>query len=183
MGVFAGLPYFAIENTASKGEFQYAPDIDGKVFTVQEQERAWSDQPTTAKTDIDLASVIAEWQTRTAGTKWPPGVGSLMDARGNSMANRTVEVKMFEKVLEPLEEELSVQDGVKWTDHVGYYLCGFIYYTGMAEMKKNGKNKRRDTAFMHVPSLDTEESLAVGVDVTVELIQSLVKAWREQRGA
>jgi pyrrolidone-carboxylate peptidase len=184
IGVASGRSYFAIENTATRGFFQNIPDVDNKVFSVEEQEQAWSDQPTTAKTDINLESVIGEWQERTAGTNWPPGVGSLMDAKGMvSMENRTVELKLFEKVFEPAEEEVTVQDGVKWTDAVGNYLCGFIYYTGMAEMSKNGKNKRRDVAFMHVPDLETEEALGVGVDVTVKLIQSLVKTWREQRGA
>jgi pyrrolidone-carboxylate peptidase len=184
IGVASGRTYFAIENTATKGYFQYTPDIDNRVFSLEEQELAWADQPTTAKTDIDLESVLEEWQQRTVDTKWPPGIGSsLLTAQGAPLANSHVNVTLLEKVFEPVAEEVTIQDGVKWTDAVGSYLCGFIYYTGMAEMSRNGKNQKRDVAFMHVPDLPTDEAVGVGVDVTVELIQSLVKTWREQGAA
>jgi len=81
-----------------------------------------------------------------------------------------------------LEDVMEIQRGVEWSDAVGTYLCGFIYYADLVEMGKNGKNKKRDVSFMHVPYLRSEEELQIGVDVAKELVQSLVKTWRAQRG-
>lgn len=82
-----------------------------------------------------------------------------------------------------LEEQNEVgSDEVRWSDAVGSYLCAFIYYADLVEMWRNGKAKRRDVSFMHVPMLESEEELSVGVEVTVELVQALVASWREQNG-
>jgi pyroglutamyl-peptidase len=70
---------------------------------------------------------------------------------------------------------------VRWSDAVGTYLCAFIYYASMVEMSRETPAGRRDTAFMHVPMLTGEEELQMGVDITVELVQSLVDTWRAQR--
>ena len=51
----------------------------------------------------------------------------------------------------------------------------------MVEMSRSSVAKQRDTAFMHVPLLQEEEELQLGVDVTIELVQSLVASWRAQR--
>jgi pyrrolidone-carboxylate peptidase len=173
MGVAEGRKYFAVEQTSQKYGYNWSIDVDGKSFTTEESDKYFAGQPTTLSTDLALTTVVSEWQQRTADVKWPPGLETA-DESGFA-ANSAVEVKLLEDVMD-------TQD-VRWSDSVGTYLCGFIYYTGMAEMGKNGKNKLRDVAFMHVPSLPTEEHLAVGVDVAIELVQSLVQTWRSQRGA
>jgi hypothetical protein len=35
---------------------------------------------------------------------------------------------------------------------------------------------------MHVPSLDTNEQVEMGVNVTIGLVDALVASWRVQRG-
>jgi len=134
--------------------------------------------------DLDLNAVVAEWRNRTASFKWPPGLGKLKAREGEVVALQgSVDVEFKEDVVGPLlHNEVGTED-VRWSDAVGTYLCGFIYFTDLVEMGKNGKNKKRDVSFMHVPYLRSEEELKVGVDVAKELVQSLVKTWRAQRGA
>lgn len=171
MGVAEGRTYFAVEQTSNKYGYGLY-DVDGREFTTEESDTVFAGQPDILSTEIDLQSVVGDWEKRTSDIVWPPELSANSDM--SVLGNSTVEVKLLEDVME-------TQD-VRWSDDVGYYLCGFIYYTGMVEMGKNGKNKKRDVAFMHVPMLDTEELLNVGVDVTVELLQSLVQTWRAQRG-
>jgi pyrrolidone-carboxylate peptidase len=168
IGVAEGRTYFAVEQTSQKRGYEWGTDVDGEVFTVEEQDALWGDQPATLSTDLDLETIVDVWQNRTADFSWPD-LGQKRAARAGS----TVEVKMVEDVMNV--------DDVEWSDAVGTYLCGFIYYTSMVESSRNGKNQARDVAFMHVPMLDTDEEIELGVNVTIELIQSLVQTWREDQ--
>ncbi|KAF2876008.1 hypothetical protein BDV95DRAFT_537799 [Massariosphaeria phaeospora] len=154
MGVAEGRTYFAIEQTSRRNVYHIISDVDGQVFTPEENEAVWAGQPELLSTELDLNAVVADWKNRTADFTWPFSATS--------------------------SDVMSVND-VQWSDSVGNYLCGFIYFAGMAEMGSNGKNKKRDVSFMHVPLLKTEEELQLGVDVAIELIQSLVQSWRSQR--
>lgn len=170
MGVAAGRQYFAVEQTSHKDGYQWAQDVDGEVFTEAENEAIWGGQPATLSTDLDLPAVVTSWQNYTSNIKWP------IDMNGGNFreqAGSTVEVKLLEDVMDTTD--------VRWSDEVGSYLCAFIYYAGLVESKKNGKSGMRDVSFMHVPSLDTEEDLQMGVEVAVGLIQALVDTWRKQR--
>lgn len=172
MGVAAGRNYFAVEQTSRKDGYQWARDVDNQVFTVEEQNAIWGQEELVLTTDLDLRSVVANWQNGTSSINWPVDMNEV----GESAApRRPVDVKMVEDVMDT--------DDVRWSDEIGNYLCGFIYYTDLVEMKKHGKNKKRDVAFMHVPSLNTEEELQMGVDVAVELVKAMVQTWREQKAA
>lgn len=175
MGIAAGRTYFAVEQTAAKDGYQWARDVDGKSFTEAEIQAIWGDQPERLSTDLDLNAVVASWKNGTSDVKWPQDLGR---ASTSSSDFQTLEGPVQ---VELLEDVIDTKD-VKWSDAVGTYLCGFIYYTSLVEAGRNGKRKLRDVAFMHVPSLNNEEQLNVGVEVTIELVQALVQTFRAQRG-
>lgn len=177
MGVAAGRTYFAVEQTSEKNVYSFATDIDGQVFEDYEGDVIWSDQPEKLSTDLDLNAVVADWQNRTKDITWPEDLGDSFMAVQHSVAPASsVDVALKQDVL------LMEADDVRWSDAVGNYLCGFIYYAGMVQMSRTSEAKKRDTAFMHVPMLESEEELEMGVDIAVELVQSLVQTWRAQRG-
>ncbi|RYP23165.1 hypothetical protein DL765_001250 [Monosporascus sp. GIB2] len=188
-GVAAGRDYFAVEQSSSQSRlakygYQNIPDVDDKVFTVAEQEAAWADQPLSLETDLDLIRVVELWQNRTSHIAFPPfddddtqDLGTAAtEAWRSARAGGPVEVKVENDFDYASAPENPVTDDVWWSDEVGFYLCGFIYYTGLVEKSKTGA---RDVVFMHVPYLETEDQYAMGVEVTIELITSLVESWRE----
>ncbi|KAH7120891.1 hypothetical protein B0J11DRAFT_438774 [Dendryphion nanum] len=156
IGVAAGRTYFAVEATSKKTGYEFSRDVDGKVFTKEEQEVAWGSEPTLHSTSLDLHAIVARWQYLTS--------------------NITFSSSDF------LSSGPVAPEDVKWSDAVGSYLCGFIYYASMVEMGKHRGSEGLDVAFMHVPSLDTDEQVQAGVDVTIALVQSLVETWRAKKG-
>ncbi|KAF2176550.1 peptidase C15, pyroglutamyl peptidase I-like protein [Zopfia rhizophila CBS 207.26] len=175
MGVAADRDYFAVEQTSQREPWPVL-DIEGQNFSPEEVEKVWTGQPQKLSTDLDLHDVVAKWQNRTQDIVFPfadGGNGNNKEKRQRVQAGQAVQVKLVEDVM-------AVED-VRWSDSVGNYLCAFIYYADLVEMKENGKSGKRDVAFMHVPMLEGEQQLGVGVDVTVELVQSLVESWRAQQ--
>ncbi|RYP09081.1 hypothetical protein DL764_001502 [Monosporascus ibericus] len=190
-GLAAAREYFAVEQSSSQsrlaeGGYQSFPDVNGEVFTVAEQEAAWVDEPLSLETDLDLIRVVELWKNKTSHIAFPP----LGDDDTQDPATVITESWRGAKAGSPVEVELrndfdyasavedAATDDVRWSDEVGFYLCGFIYYTGLVEKSKTGL---RDVVFMHVPYLDTEDQCAMGVEVTIELINSLVESWRERQ--
>lgn len=174
MGVAAGRTYFAVEQTSQKNQYSFSPDIDGQVFEDYEGEAIWGDQPQKLSTDIDLQAVVADWQKRTSDITWPANLNEFL-TNSSLVPKSRVNVQL-------LEDVMGVKaDDVRWSDAVGSYLCAFIYYADMVQMSKVSKDKKRDVAFMHVPLLEGEEELELGVEVASALIQALVATWRAQR--
>lgn len=62
----------------------------------------------------------------------------------------------------------------------GNYLCGFIYYTSMAQFVRS-KDEERPVLFMHTPDLPTEEELEKGRETVIALIRGMVDSWREKK--
>ncbi|KAJ4299968.1 hypothetical protein N0V90_005216 [Kalmusia sp. IMI 367209] len=184
IGVAEGRTYFAVEQTSRKNVYSSIEDIDGEVFTNAEGDQYWSDQPAQIGTDLNLPAVVARWQNRTADIVWPDSASLNNELRANAVVpSSPIEVALREDVLKVETSDVHSLEGddVRWSDNVGVYLCGFIYYTSMVEMSRETVGQRRDTAFMHVPMLSSEEELDMGVAITTELVQSLVETWRAQR--
>jgi pyroglutamyl-peptidase len=73
----------------------------------------------------------------------------------------------------------SVQHDVRISEDAGRYLCDFIYYSSLAELTKRGEEKR--VLFLHVPVDSDGAAIERGVDVTVELIRSMVQSSRMKK--
>ncbi|RYP71367.1 hypothetical protein DL771_004855 [Monosporascus sp. 5C6A] len=190
-GLAAGREYFAVEQSSSQSRleewgYQDSPDVDGEVFTVAEQEAAWANEPLSLETDLDLLRVVELWSNKTSDIAFPPLAADATEEPGTAVtdlwrsarAAGPVEVRLMNDFDYASELGDGVTDDVRWSDDVGFYLCGFIYYTGLVEKSKTGP---RDVVFMHVPYLETEDQYATGVEVTIELINSLVESWRERQ--
>lgn len=182
IGVAEGRTYFAVEQTSRKNVYGNSRDVEGQRWTNAQGDAYWAGEADVLSTELDLHKVVEEWQERTAGIVWPEG--SAVGRMGTR--DEHVEVKLGDNVLDAVTEETSASDidddgDVRWSDNVGTYLCAFIYYTSLVEMSRGTEGGRRDTAFMHVPMLTEEAELQMGVDITLELVQSLVETWRAQR--
>ncbi|KAF2469054.1 peptidase C15, pyroglutamyl peptidase I-like protein [Lindgomyces ingoldianus] len=172
IGVAPGRSYFAVEQTAHKNGYNRVPDVENKTFTAAENDAVWGSQPPQLSTSLDLEDVVERWQDLTSNIRFPFEIGGDPKAKAKritkSMAGSFVDVRLGGNVMQ-------VED-VRWSDNVGTYLCGFIYFTDMVEMGKAGK---RNVAFMHVPMLEDEEEITTGVEVTVALVKAIVESWKE----
>ena len=107
---------------------------------------------------------------------------STAESHGPADVRLTSELQEFlENPPVTTDSDFRTQD-VRWSDAVGSYLCGFIYYASLVEMAKYKGATGRDVVFLHVPSLNSDAQVQAGVDVTVALIQSLVETWRAKKG-
>lgn len=70
---------------------------------------------------------------------------------------------------------------VRPSEDAGNFMCGFIYYTSMAQFYKE-KDDERPVMFLHVPDLPTKEDMEQGREVTCALIRALVDS-RRKHGA
>ncbi|KAL8387830.1 hypothetical protein RB595_009643 [Gaeumannomyces hyphopodioides] len=70
---------------------------------------------------------------------------------------------------------------VRVSSDAGRYLCDFIYYSSLAHLYRSGEYRR--VVFLHVPADLSEDALERGLDLTIQLIRSLVEseAVRKQR--
>lgn len=198
IGVAEGRKWFAVEAGSKRGDFDFSRDVDGKSWTDAEGDAAWGDAPLRLDTDLDLDTTVAKWQARTQDFEWPDILTSRMRTLG-VVEKEKVDVKVSHGLADFLAEksESSVaagaptdpDDEVRWSDDVGTYLCGFIYYAGLvekgrmtaAESRPSARVGKKDTVFMHVPLLQSEEEIGVGVNVTIELVHALVESWRAQK--
>ncbi|KAK5990422.1 Pyroglutamyl-peptidase 1 [Cladobotryum mycophilum] len=74
----------------------------------------------------------------------------------------------------------------RWQDHSskdmdlrisedpGHYLCDFIYYSSLAHLYK--QNRERKVIFLHVPADSSERSIAQGRDLAINLIRSIAES-------
>ncbi|GKT83097.1 pyroglutamyl peptidase [Colletotrichum tofieldiae] len=60
------------------------------------------------------------------------------------------------------------------SEDAGHYLCDFIYFSSLAHLWKAQKHRR--VTFLHVPSDASEESVARGTDLAIQLIRSIVES-------
>lgn len=168
--------------TGRKTGYEFGRDVDNKVFTKEEQAAAWGNEPTVHATSLDLHATVARWQTLTSNITVP--TSDFRTAESNSPADVRLTSELQEFLENPpvtTDSDFRTQD-VRWSDAVGSYLCGFIYYASLVEMAKYRGTTGRDVVFLHVPSLDSDAQVQAGVDVTVALIQSLVETWRAKKG-
>lgn len=182
IGVFDGREFFAIEQSSSKTAdmdwgYQNSKDHANETFTVQEQNAAWADQPTRLEPDLDLHQIVDLWQEKTSDITLPPiDTGSSVQSASTARVPAKVALdNVFHPSVLSQMRAADQGDDVQWSDNVGTFLCAFIYYTGLVEAGKKGS---RDLTFMHVPYLKTEEQISAGVDITIELLNSMVESWR-----
>ncbi|KAJ0149659.1 hypothetical protein CTA2_537, partial [Colletotrichum tanaceti] len=66
------------------------------------------------------------------------------------------------------------------SEDAGHYLCDFIYFSSLSHLWKAQKHRR--VTFLHVPSDASEESVARGTELTLQLIRSIAESELRRRG-
>ncbi|KAK6226857.1 pyroglutamyl peptidase [Colletotrichum tabaci] len=66
------------------------------------------------------------------------------------------------------------------SEDAGHYLCDFIYFSSLSLLWKAQKHRR--VTFLHVPSDASEESVARGTELTLQLIRSIAESELRRRG-
>lgn len=172
--------YFAVEASSARlAEAGYGyhniPDTNNQYFSLEEQQAAWPDVPNHLTTDLDLTRIVDLWKQKTSGPAFNVSLTDLPPTK-RTTGPLPVEVRIADDFA--LEEAARTGDDVRWSDNVGFYLCGFMYYCGLAE--RYLASASRDLTFLHIPWLRGDENIAVGVEVTTALIESLVESFRER---
>ncbi|KAH7130129.1 hypothetical protein B0J11DRAFT_522500 [Dendryphion nanum] len=153
---------FKVEKSALREGYHELPDRKRRVFTRGENKTVFGKGPARLETGFDVGETVEAWEERVRGLKLA-GAGSgggekVVGGKGKGKGMAGTQVEVVE------------------SDDVGNYTCGFIYYVGLSEM---GKRRRKgDVVFLHVPWLESEEDVRVGVRVVEELIGVLVEGWK-----
>jgi hypothetical protein len=158
MGLAVDRDYFAVEQSALREGYHDIPDIDRKVITRAENKKLFGKAPASLATLLDLESAVAAWQSACARLSFPSvGEGSFKGkgAGKGKQEKRKVDVRL--------------------SDDVGTYVCGLIYFSSLVEMQK--RNGTKDVVFFHVPQLNGQGEVDVGIEVTKELVVALVDVW------
>ncbi|KAK4235000.1 Pyroglutamyl-peptidase 1 [Achaetomium macrosporum] len=92
-----------------------------------------------------------------------------------------------------LETEVDVEDVLgRWrglspkymdlriSEDAGHYLCDFIYFSSLAHLYKAGQ--KRKVLFLHVPSDASEHSIALGRELVLQLVRSVVESEVARQG-
>lgn len=191
MGLAHGRSYFAIEKGAEREGYHEVPDEGRRVFTRGENKKVFGKSEAKLESSLDLESVVDVWRDGVCGVMLAVGRAAPGAAPGDAKARPREKAKEKEKEKgkkggSKQKDIANVgssgkgtgageQVDVRLSDDVGNYVCGFQYYVSLLEMQKlTGK---RNAVFFHVPYLEGEEDVAVGVRVTEGLVRALVGAW------
>jgi pyroglutamyl-peptidase len=181
MGLAHGRTWFAVEKGAEREGYHEVPDMGRRVITRAESKKMFGKELARLDSSLDLESAVEAWKEDVRGVKLSlgyapgaaPGKGGEAKEKGKKSKGKPKQ--------EPAENSSTKMKGsseqvdVRLSDDVGNYVCGFQYYVSLLEMQKS--TGRRNTVFFHVPYLDDEEEISVGVRVTEGLIRTLMGVW------
>lgn len=68
---------------------------------------------------------------------------------------------------------------VRISEDAGRYLCDYIYYSSLAHLYRNGKERK--VVFLHIPVNSDDASVKTGIEVTLELIRAIVQCSRVKK--
>jgi pyroglutamyl-peptidase len=154
LDVDSGPGVFKIERSALKEGYHDIPDVDRKVLTRAENKKTFAKSPASLVTTLDIDAAAAMWQAGCSSLCLPnASEPSKVKGKGKHESRQAVDVRL--------------------SDDVGTYVCGFQYYVSMLETQK--RSGRRDVVFLHVPKLEGDTQVNVGVKVAEELVKALVE--------
>ncbi|PVH96999.1 peptidase C15, pyroglutamyl peptidase I-like protein [Periconia macrospinosa] len=163
IGLAVDREYFAVEKSAQREGYHEIPDVERKVVTRGEN-RTWfggkKEGPDVLVSGVELEGVVEAWW---GGCK---GLG-MEGKKGGEVVRGKGKAGKGEKGRKGVDVRLS--------DDVGTYVCGFMYYVGLLEMQR--RKGRRDVVFLHIPMLEGDEEVSIGVAVVERLIVAIVDAW------
>ncbi|KAK6849293.1 Pyrrolidone carboxyl peptidase (Pyroglutamate aminopeptidase) [Apiospora arundinis] len=180
IGVAVGQQYYSVEQSAGRDGYHEVPDLDRRTLAKGEGVKIWGRKSRERLgTSVDLEAVVESW-----GEELPANIH--VDQHGkNKKTNSGGKGAATEQGQQILPE-------VRHTDDVGSYVCGLVYYTALAELRRIAEDRAAESSktritggedsngsvegnavFLHVPLLLGEEQLEVGYRVVVALIRAL----------
>ena len=160
LDVESGPGVFKVEQSAPKEGYHNYMDVEKKVFTRAENKKAFGKSSASLITSLNLDTAVQAWQLACHGMHLSKSVAPSAKVKTKGKGKN---------------EEKQALD-IRQSDDVGTYVCGLNYYVSMMEMQK--RTGKRNVVFFHVPKLDTQSEIAVGVKVTEELIKALVSVYK-----
>ena len=158
--VESGPGVFKVERSAPKEGYHDYMDTEKKVFTRAENKKTFGKSPASLITTLDLDAAVNSWQDACHSMYLPKSAAPITKSKTKGKGK---------------SEEQQALD-LRQSDDVGTFVCGLNYYVSMLEMQK--KTGKRNVVFFHVPKLDSDKEIAVGVRVTEELIKALVGVYK-----
>ncbi|KAL8904627.1 MAG: hypothetical protein Q9207_003148 [Kuettlingeria erythrocarpa] len=155
LGQMRAYPGYSFEKLASRDHYERR-DLDGMVPTTVEQddgslvEDRFAYCPAVLEPDVDVEEVTA-------------------------IVKETVPVSFSSRfVREELVTLMVFQNTLlRASTEAGRFSCEYLLYSSLAALHKKGLQKR--VLFTHVPSKDSEEEIAKGVEVVTALIRTISK--------
>ncbi len=154
--VESGPGVFKVERSAPRQGYHDIPDVERKVLTRNENKKIFGKSPDSLVTSLDLDTAVGAWEEACQFMWLPKATAFKSKAKGKNEARIPLDLQQ--------------------TDDVGTYVCGLNYYISMLEMKQ--RTTKQNVVFLHVPKLDSEEQVQVGIKVVEELIKALVNVWK-----
>ncbi|KAF3035335.1 hypothetical protein E8E12_006404 [Didymella heteroderae] len=152
LDVESGRGVFKIERSAPKEGYHEFPDIRRKVFTRFENKKEFAKAPASLNTSLNIGAAEEIWRAACAPITLATSRVSQQNAKKGKRLER-------QNVL------------VQLSDNVGTYVCGFCYYVALLHLQSH--TGKRHATFLHVPPLETEADVLVGVRVTEEVVRAL----------
>lgn len=158
IGVDVERAHFSVERGAARDGYHEYPDLDKRTLTKAETQRVWGKKSAERlESSLDLDAVVDVWQSHFKTQVKKGKVQKRETAKSQTMPD------------------------VRATDDVGTYVCGFLFYSSLAELEKRDPGgERRNAVFLHVPMLSGEGEIAMGVATVRALIQALGEVWAGQ---
>ncbi|KAK8856771.1 peptidase C15 pyroglutamyl peptidase I-like protein [Apiospora arundinis] len=187
IGVAVGQQYYSVEQSAGRDGYHEVPDLDRRTLAKGEGVKIWGRKSRERlATSVDLEAVVEGWREGLAATSF-----HIDYLNGKNRKTSSV-VKGERPPTATGQQQLLLPPEVRHTDDVGSYVCGLVYYTALAELRRIAEERAAEasktkttgeedangsvegkTVFLHVPLLLGEEQLEVGYGVVVALIRAL----------
>lgn len=155
-----------MEKSAAREGYHDVPDVERKVVTRAENRKLFGKVASSLGTELDVEGAVGAWRVACGRITRASGGGGHV-SKGKAGGKGKAGEAQGKKV------------DVRASDDVGTYVCGLIYFASMVEMER--RKGTRDVVFLHVPPLDGEGEVGVGVEVVKEAVIALVDVW-EARG-
>lgn len=153
IGLAVERDYFAVEQSAYRDGYHEYPDMERKVISKLDVKKIWGKKSAeNLSSSFDLESVVEVWKRN-------------LGSRSDNKARGKRDVKLSQQQL----------PDVRFSDDVGAWVCGLVYYSSLVEFSKSSGGQR-NVVFLHVPPLSGDSELEMGKEVVLCLIMALVES-------
>ncbi|VUC23501.1 unnamed protein product [Clonostachys rosea] len=154
IGLAVERDYFAVEQSACRDGYHEYPDMERKVISKLDVQKIWGKKSEeNISSSFELESVVEIWKQK------------LKSRSGHRSKGKR----------EPKSAQQQQVPDVRFSDDVGNYVCGLLYYSSLVEVSKTGGGQR-NVVFLHVPPLSGDSELEMGKELVLCLIMALVES-------